>query len=141
MPQKTKKDAPANKPSSPEIFVQFYYPEIKDLSKSFLTLVSGVLAFSVTFSTSIIGFPAASSLQLIILIGAWLFFIIAIISAGTGLYQSFVSANKANRAIILETKEEIGNLVRLPYFMLNVAGSAFVIGLILLASAGILKFI
>jgi len=129
--------------SSPEMFIKFYYPEVKDLSKSFLTLVSGILAFSVTFSSTIIGFPNASILQLTFLISSWLFLIVAIVAAGGGIYTNFVSSNIANRAIMegKEHKIEFSSLVKHPYALLNVAGIAFVIGLILLALAGVSKFL
>ena len=87
MDEETKPDTENSESPNSKIFIQFYYPEIKDLSKSFLTLISGILAFSVTFSTSIIGFPATSSTQLIFLISAWLSFVIAIIT--TGGYQKY----------------------------------------------------
>jgi hypothetical protein len=130
-----------SKLSNTEMFIQFYYPEVKDLSKSFLTLVSGILAFSITFSTSIIGVSTASKLQLILLISAWLFFIIAIIAAGSGLYNNFVAANIANKAILNDTELKFRQLLKRPYMLLNIAGVSFVIGLILLALAGATKFL
>lgn len=140
MAKNAKNQSPSPKLSTPEMFIQFYYQEIKDLSKSFLTLVSGVLAFSVTFSTSIIGVSTASLSELLFLICAWLFFIIAIIAAGSGLYSNFVSANIANRAILTGAELEIKYLLGKPYRLLNMAGISFVIGLILLALAGAVKF-
>src|SRR5574341_8009 len=140
MDKHTKDQSSSPRPSSPEMFIQFYYQEIKDLSKSFLTLVSGILAFSVTFSTSIIGVSTASLSQLLFLICAWLFFIIAIIAAGSGLYSNFVSANVANKAILTDAQLEIKHLLGKPYRLLNIAGVSFVIGLILLVVAGAMKF-
>ncbi len=141
MDDKTTANATKPKPSNAEIFIQFYYPEIKDLSKSFLTLVSGILAFSITFSTSIIGVSTASKLQLILLISAWLFFVIAIIAAGSGLYSNFVAANLANKAILGDSALKFKQLLKRPYIFLNIAGVSFVIGLILLALAGVTKFL
>jgi len=129
--------------SVPEMFIKFYYPETKDLSKSFLSLVSGILAFSVTFSSTIIGFQDASVQQLVFLITSWFFLLIAIVAAGGGVYSNFVSANRANRAIMedLEDEIEFKFLTKLPYAALNIAGISFVIGLVMLALAGLLKFI
>ena len=141
MDEETKPDTENSESPNSKIFIQFYYPEIKDLSKSFLTLISGILAFSVTFSTSIIGFPATSSTQLIFLISAWLSFVIAIITTGAGLYLSFRNANKANRAIKKSNDLEISKLLTLPYILLTIAGCTFVVGLVLLAVAGGLKFL
>jgi hypothetical protein len=123
-----------------EMFIEFYYPEIKDLGKHFLTIVSGVLAFSVTFSEKIIGFPNATLSQFILLVCSWVFFIVAIIAAGTGIYTNFVAANIANRAIHTNKKTEIKLLVLRSYSLLKVAGGSFIIGLMLLASSAIAKF-
>ena len=143
MSENTKESNNGEKISSPGMFIKFNYLEVKDLSKSFLTLVSGILAFSVTFSSTIIGFTNASILQIVFLITSWLFLIVAIVAAGGGIYANFVSANKANKAIMQGKEQEIGfkTLVKWPYALLNVAGVAFVIGLILLALAGFAKFI
>ena len=137
MSSQTTIETPESQTPNPDLFIKFYYAEIKDLSKSFLTLVSGILAFSITFSTSIIGVSTASILQLILLICAWLSFVIAIIAAGWGLYSDFVSANIANKAIHAGTNLEFKQLLIRPYRLLTVAGAAFVIGLILLAIAGV----
>jgi hypothetical protein len=40
-------------------FLDFVYPEVKDLCKHFLTLVTGILVFSVTFSEKIVIFQTA----------------------------------------------------------------------------------
>lgn len=141
MAGKKKQSSKAHKTYSSEIYVQFYYPEIKDLSKSFLSLVSAILAFSVTFSTSIIDIKATSSTQLIFLICAWLSFVIAIITTGAGLYLSFRNANMANKAIKENDKLEISDLLTPPYILLTIAGCTFVAGLVLLAIAGGLKFL
>jgi hypothetical protein len=47
-------DVPDKNDSPQQKFLVFLYPEIKDLAKHFLTLISGVLVFSVTFSEKII---------------------------------------------------------------------------------------
>lgn len=141
MVKKLEKKIKDPKLSNSEIYIQFYYPEIKDLSKSFLSLVSAILAFSVTFSTSIIGFPSTSSTQLTVLICAWISFVIAIITTGAGLYLSFRNANIANRVIKDSGNLKIGKLLTLPYILLTIAGCTFVVGLVLLAIAGGLKFI
>ena len=127
-------------PQSAKMFIEFYYPEVKDLGKHFLTIVSGVLAFSVTFSEKIIGFPNAGRAQLILLICSWALFIIAIIAAGAGIYINFVSANVANRSILTGEKVEIKSLVLRSYALMKIAGGSFVLGLVLLASSSIIKF-
>jgi hypothetical protein len=47
-------DMPTSSDSPQEKFLKFLYPEIKDLAKHFLTLLSGILVFSVTFSEKIV---------------------------------------------------------------------------------------
>ena len=44
-------------------FLKYDYGETKDLCKSFLTLVSALLVFSVTFSEKIVAFPAPNLLR------------------------------------------------------------------------------
>lgn len=140
----SKTNEPVNsKMSNPEMFITFYYSEVKDLSKSFLTLVSGILAFSVTFSSTILDYPNTSASQVVYLIISWFFLIIAIIAAGSGIYTNFVSANIAQKAIMEKRENEIEfkSLTKVPYLVISFAGVAFVIGLIFLALAGFAKFI
>jgi len=127
LPQKT--DTRENK------FLGFLYPEIKDLAKHFLTLVSGVLVFSVTFSDKIISFENAKPLQKIAIIAAWLLWIVAVIFIGVAIFVNFVTATTALR----RRERDIRTLVRITYLALDLGGVCFVAGLFMLAVTALSK--
>ncbi|MBN2386403.1 MAG: hypothetical protein JXB85_05235 [Anaerolineales bacterium] len=144
-----KSPAPGTRSAEPkqpieEIFSTVYYPEVKDLGKGFLTLLSAVLAFSVTFSKSILGPEPPALAGLVCLIAAWAFFLLAITAAGAGIYTNFISLNRAQRSMredprrksAAEERVTIKNLIRFPYRLMTTAGVCFVIGLVLLAASG-----
>src|SRR5262245_40530737 len=72
--------------SSSKVFLAFKYPEIKDLLKHFLTLISASLVFSITFSEKIIDFNNATMGARIAVIGAWALLILAFGACGIGIY-------------------------------------------------------
>jgi hypothetical protein len=76
-------------------FLTYDYTEAKDLAKSFLTLVSAILVGTITFSEKIINFQTATASQRRLTIASWVFFVLAIISAGTGLVFLYNSAGIA----------------------------------------------
>lgn len=111
-------------------FLQFVYPEAKDLCKHFLTLVSGILVFSVTFAEKILTISTASKGQKLILFSAWVFFILAFILGGVSLTGLFLSAGRAKSA------EPWGDLMVLSGNTLFSAASCFALGLIAIVVAG-----
>jgi hypothetical protein len=68
-----------------KLFLQYDYPETKDLCKHFLTLVTAVLVFSLAFSEKIVNFPTAPKPAKRLLLSAWCSMIGAIIVCGVGL--------------------------------------------------------
>jgi hypothetical protein len=77
------------------IFMQYHYAEVKDLAKTFLTLVAGVLVVSLTFSEKIIDFLKASLTQRVFLVITWVLFIISIILSGIALCYLAVAGGMA----------------------------------------------
>ncbi len=134
-------EAEKAKLDSAELFIKFYYPEIKDLTKSFLTLVSGILAFSVTFSNTTTETSSFPKVQLMLLVFSWLFFILAIILSGYGLYINFVKANVANTAIMKTQKVKFKTLISRSYAFIRFAGFAFVIALFFLVCSAAFKLL
>jgi hypothetical protein len=124
-----------------EVFLSFHYNELKDLGKHFLSIVVGVLAFSVTFSEKMINFTDATSLQKTLLICSWSSLIIAVVAAGTGLYFNYIAGAQANGAIIKGNKYDFKPLVRRTYRLYEIAGGCFIIALILMATIAALKFL
>lgn len=123
-----------------KIFLEFHYPEIKDLCIHFLTLISGILAFSVVFSDKMIDFNTAHFLARSSIILAWILFIVAISACGTGLLFIFGAAEQATGSIIYDYRVSFKKLTKISYVLLNISGVAFGTGLILLVFTAILKF-
>ena len=112
-------------------FLEFVYPETKDLCKLFLTLVSGILVFSVTFSEKIVNFQTAGRWARSLLLTAWTMFIIAIISGGSSLTLLFLAAEEAKTG-----QAGWADLMVNSGFSLFGAGTTFCLGLLALARSG-----
>ena len=69
----------------PSLFLQYDFPQTRDLLKSFLTLVSAVLVLSVTFSEKITKTHDADVNVRRLMFASWVFFFLAIIFGGTGI--------------------------------------------------------
>ena len=117
---------------SDQSFIANVYPEIKDLGKQFLTLVSGVLAFTVTFAEKIIDFATASSLQKYLLLLSWLFFIGSVTAVGVGLWWNYNSSISALRGDSGGTWKTTRTVV---YPLFLGGGFSFVFGLFFLGLA------
>lgn len=125
--------------SDSEVFLSFHYPELKDLGKHFLVIISAVLAFSVTFSEKIIGISGAGGLQMVLLLSSWGLLIVALVATGIGIYFNFIAGAQANGAIIKGRPSDFKPLARRTYRLYQVAGGAFIMSLILLVVDGSLK--
>jgi hypothetical protein len=133
---------PTDKPKTDgEIFLEFHCPELKDLGKHFLTVISAVLAFSVTFSEKITEIPKATLPQKVLLMCSWLFLIIAVVASGAGLYFNFAAGAQAHGAIIRGGKTDFKIFVRRTYRLYEIAGGSFIMGLVLLAADGVSKLL
>jgi hypothetical protein len=127
-----------DKNNSPqEKFLGFLYPEIKDLAKHFLTLISGVLVFSVTFSEYLLKVSQPPPVSTRALIAAWLAWIAAVICAGLGVLINFVAAVQALR----RDERDIRGLVWVTYVAIDAGGILFVAGLLVLALSGVSKLL
>ena len=76
-----------------EIFMKYDFAEFKDLCKQFLTLVSGILVFSVTFAEKIVGLQSHPGRWLLVL--AWIGFIVAIVLCGIALGYFALAGGRA----------------------------------------------
>jgi len=123
-----------------QLFLRFHYPEVKDLSKHFITLISASLVFSVAFSDKIVEFRSAPIIQQVTLFLSWLLLIFALCASGFGLYLIFIAAEKASGSIIYEYKSDYRTLARRSYAFLDIAGIAFGSGLILLTITAFINF-
>lgn len=112
-------------------FMTYNYGELKDLSKQFLTLVSGVLVFSITFTEKIVGYKAVARWPLL---SSWIAFILAIVLCGLGLGESAEAASRAVRGAPSDLYLAMqGRATRLTI----IGGVLFILGLASLIGAGI----
>jgi hypothetical protein len=72
-------------------FITYDYSEAKDLAKSFLTLISAILVFSITFSEKIISFQNAARRRRIFLVICWICLMVSIIGCGLSIVIYFSS--------------------------------------------------
>lgn len=107
------------------LFLKYNYPETKDLCKQFLTLVSAILVFSVTFAEKIGG--GSDSVARSLLLAAWCAMLFALICAGSGLTLITLAAGDA-----VYCKWRIDKRARPAYAFIVLAGATFVIALLLL---------
>jgi hypothetical protein len=119
-------------PDEAKNFMTYDYAELKDLCKQFLTLVSGILVFSVTFAEKIVGYRAVARWPLL---ASWIAFIIAIVLCGLGLGLIALAGGQAVSGAPSETYRHMeSQAVRLTFG----AGLSFVLGLTCLIVAGVL---
>ncbi len=130
-----------------KIFLEFYYPELKSFAISYLTLVTTILVFSITFAEKVIS-KGANKKYSVFLFGAWFMFLLSIIFGGYGLWRLFAAANIARGWYWLYDDVNISIESRITHFkaiysiayrFLNYSGVALVFGIISLMLSGLIK--
>ena len=122
-------------------FIQFYYPEIKELTLKFLTLVTTVFTVSMVFAEKFVFNGQGLSRRHAPLLLSWILFFFALALGGFGLYQLFMAAEVAHGQIVYEYHADLRSLMRSVYGFLDVAGMCFGLGLIGLAYSALRKLI
>lgn len=118
-----------------DAFLQFIYPEVKDLCHKFLTLITSVLVFTIAFSERIIDIKNSTKSDKIILVFAWLSLIISIILCGVGLV---IHTQVAGEVIgVGEYKLYMNEKARQSYILIICSGVSFTIGLIFIILSAI----
>jgi len=123
-------------PNYADLFLKYNYAESKDLCKEFLTLVSGVLVFSVTFAEKIVRFSDYRARGRWTLFGAWIALVAALISGGIGLTELGFAANAAVNASDPSLIQFFGHKADM---WMYTGGVLFVLGLLLIVVAGALS--
>ncbi len=72
-------------------FITYDFAITKHLCKQFITVVTGVLVFSLTFSDKIVNFSAAQKYLRVLLGLSWASMLFAIIACGLGLHRGWGS--------------------------------------------------
>lgn len=120
-------------------FLSFYYVEVKDFSKQFLTVVAAVLAVTVTFSEKIVNFATASTLQKVLLMSVWGGCVIAFILGGAAILFIYDAGVLAKGTETNGTMHNYHKLLRRSYNCLLLGGGIFVLSLMLLVVTGLMK--
>jgi hypothetical protein len=129
-----------------EKFIKYGYPEIKSLSIQFLTLLTAILIFSLTFSEKIINYNQAKHSIRILIISGWTLLILAIISDGVGLAYNAIALPTALVDLndFEKTHSTRSGFYEPAYYSLKailMSGVFFISGLICIVTAGIASLI
>ena len=131
--------------TTPELFISLHYPEIKELTVTFLTLCSSIFTFSVVFAEKLVPKQPIKQSGYIALYTSWAFFIITIILGGHGLLRLLIAADLANGGqlilgdLFFGGVRDFSSYVFSVYSQLFLSGIFFVGGLILLAVSAFYK--
>jgi len=119
------------------MFMRNNFAEAKDLLKTFVTVVSTVLIFSVTFGEKIIDLRNGARLARWSLFAAWVMFILAIITSGVALASMVIAngANSAGSALV----DQAGFYENAAFYLAIIADVAFVGGLVAMVYAALLS--
>jgi hypothetical protein len=127
-----------------KIFLTYNYGEAKDLAKAFLTLISAILVFSITFSDKVVNFQNASRRTRVLLTLSWVLFVGAIVLCGISLLFYYNSLWLAVHCAWNCTAPLFGVIRPSPTRVLVIgnncillAGMSFVLGLIALVLSAI----
>ena len=119
--------------SAAEQFMKYDYAETKDLCKQFLTLVSGILVFSITFAEKIVGYKEEGISARWPIVASWASFIVAISLVGIALG---LIARAGGSAVNGGPEEFYRNLENLAALFSILGGLSFIVGLLCLVIAG-----
>jgi hypothetical protein len=117
------------------LFIKYDYAETKDLAKTFLTLASGVLVISLTFSEKVVEFRTASWPSKLSIVVAWISLILSIIFCGSALVYLSIAGGEAVYGGSFEATAHMA------YGLIVLSGCAFVFGLLALVASAILSLL
>ncbi len=117
-----------------DMFIRYDYTETKDLLKSFITLLSTLFVFSVTFSEKIAG-SKDSVRHRTIVVWSWSLQLLAILLCGISMCAIAAAAGMVLYGEIPVFTISGGTWARISWALILVAGASFVVSLILLLIA------
>jgi hypothetical protein len=115
-------------------FIKYDFTITEDLCKQFITVVTGVLVFSLTFSEKIISFSTAKKSFRILLGISWASMLFAIIACGLGLTYICIAGGQA-----VYSGEGYPVAAWTSYKWIIAAGISFIVGLISLIVAALAR--
>lgn len=107
-----------------ELFLKYNYSETKDMGLHFLTLVTAVLVFSLSFAEKVFDFKNASKQKRTVVILGWCLYLISIILCGIGLTLNALAGGAA------VYNGDYNYWAQLSYRFIILAGVSFILGLI-----------
>jgi hypothetical protein len=113
-------------------FLKYAFTETKDLAEHFLTVVTAVLVFSLTFSEKIANFGEAPTWVRVAITTAWSCMLLAIITCGIAICYVALSGGAASSNAQPESYWPIMNK---GIFWLSSGGILFVVGLLALLAS------
>lgn len=123
-----------------ENFFRYDYTETKDLLKSFITLSSGTLVLSVTFSEKIVDYQQAPRHARIVVLVAWLSIATSIVLAGLSLTLIAAAAGKAlYGGIPFLDFMSVYELSMASWTLIIAAGVSYICGLFLIIAAAAIR--
>jgi hypothetical protein len=117
-------------------FLKYAFTETKDLTKSFLTVVTAVLVFSLTFSEKIANFSGAWAVTRWTIVGAWSSMFLAVLSGGIAICYIALSGGAASSG---SEADAYWRPMRVAIRWLVTAGVLFVVSLVALIVAAVLS--
>jgi hypothetical protein len=116
-------------------FLKYNFAITEDLCKQFITVVSGLLVFSLTFSEKIVNFSTAKRGLRILLAISWASMLFAIIACGLGLTYICLAGGQA----VYGWDDGYLSTARTSYMWIIAAGTSFVVGLVCLICAALAR--
>lgn len=118
-------------------FIDKEYSEIKDLGKTFLSILVAVFVASITFSEKIVDYNSTSWWAKSLLIVCWILLLLSVVLSGAGMV--FISSCY-NQALHVPCPDNL-ELYVTAFFTFVLAGLSFGLGLTSMLCAGIISFI
>lgn len=110
--------------SAAEKFLKYNYPETKDMGLHFLTLVTAVLVFSLSFAEKVFDFQHSTKKKRLIVILGWCLYILSIIFCGLGLTLNALAGGAA------AYDGNYRSYATTSYEFIVFAGGCFIVGLV-----------
>jgi len=118
-----------------ELFLKYNYLEVKDLSKSFLTIIITVFMLSVTFSEKIVDYQKSKLKTKLLMVISWILLILSIIFCGIGLIFISIAGGQAVYGVYFYGSASLS------YKFIIISGISFVLGLVFMIIPVILGFL
>ena len=107
-------------------FIKYNFTITQDLCKQFITVVTGVLVFSLTFSEKIVNFSSANRFIRILLGISWASMLFAIVACGLGLTYICLAGGQA----VYGLNDGYLSTAMTAYKWIIAAGVSFIVGLV-----------